>query len=121
MVHVDQGQPPHPTAGQGLCGPRPHAANANHHHMGRGNALCSLGAIQALQRCQPPVDHGGGAQSDLSKLQIWYLNANHAPMPMPKRAVMALRLRVEMPLTPCPMVHPMAVTPPTPINTAPTK
>ena len=48
MVHVNQSQAPHPAASQGLCGPRAHAANAHHHHMGRGNALGCLWAVQAL-------------------------------------------------------------------------
>ena len=50
MIEVDQGQATYPAAGQRFCGPRPHAADADHDDV---RIEYALRAVQAIEPAQP--------------------------------------------------------------------
>lgn len=49
VVHVDQCDSAHPAASEGLCGPRPDAADADHDYVGGTNPRSAGNTIQTLK------------------------------------------------------------------------
>src|ERR1700676_2025854 len=52
--------------------------------------------------------------------QYWYFNAATQPATIDNEAIIDPKARVDIPVSPWPIVQPSAVTPPNPINTPPT-
>src|SRR6185312_16635114 len=131
MVQVDQCQAPDPAARKRLGGPGAHAAEPDDCHAGGAYPLCAGHTIQPRETTKAAVQVHGTvlgqidregrtiAQATRSIRHAWYFSAATAPEMIAATATKLVALSVEMPLRPCPMVQPRAVTPPTPMNTAP--
>jgi hypothetical protein len=123
MVQVNEHHLPDTAACQGLGSPGTYAANADDGDTRLPDALSAIHTVESFQTAKAALEivciWGRIAQTARSSRQFWYLRAMTAPDMMPATARILAALRVEMPLKPCPTVHPIAVTPPMPIRMAP--
>src|SRR5690606_20814041 len=86
-------------------------------------ALRTLDAVEPPQPAEAALERGGirKTQPARSSNHIWKRKPSTAPAMMPATAMALVRLGVDSPDRPWPTVQPSAVTPPTPMQTAPTR